>query len=214
MAIGLAKIMGYDFNVNFNLPYISRSVSEFWHRWHISLSTWLRDYLYIPLGGNRKGIRRTYINLFLTMLLGGLWHGAAWTFVFWGGWHGLALGIHKFFKNRRKEEKSLPSLISWFLTMTVVLTGWIFFRSTSFKQAYEILLSMVTFKSGIGWYEPVVVVILVLAVVYHLMCYFRKTRLWELRQDSFYGTTVIFLLLLTSILFRPSGFQPFIYFQF
>jgi alginate O-acetyltransferase complex protein AlgI len=99
MAIGCAKCFGYDFNRNFNLPYLSRNISEFWKRWHISLSSWLKEYLYIPLGGNKKGALRTYINNMITMLLGGLWHGASWTFVFWGGLHGLALCIHKFLKN-------------------------------------------------------------------------------------------------------------------
>ena len=100
MAVGCAKCLGYDLSRNFNLPYISRNVTEFWKRWHISLSTWLMEYLYIPLGGNRKGKRRRYINLMLTMLIGGLWHGAAWTFVAWGGLHGLALCLHKLFMER------------------------------------------------------------------------------------------------------------------
>jgi alginate O-acetyltransferase complex protein AlgI len=98
MAIGCAKCLGYDFERNFNLPYISSNISEFWTRWHISLSSWLKEYLYIPLGGNRKGAARTYVNNMLTMLLGGLWHGANWTFVVWGGIHGAALCVHKIYK--------------------------------------------------------------------------------------------------------------------
>jgi alginate O-acetyltransferase complex protein AlgI len=98
MAIGCAKCLGYDFERNFNLPYISRNITEFWRRWHISLSSWLKEYLYIPLGGNRKGTVRIYINNMLTMLLGGLWHGANWTFVIWGGIHGIALCVHKMYK--------------------------------------------------------------------------------------------------------------------
>ncbi|MDR2392965.1 MAG: membrane-bound O-acyltransferase family protein [Treponema sp.] len=99
MAIGCAKCLGYDFVRNFNMPYISRNISEFWRRWHISLSSWLKEYVYIPMGGNRKGVVRTYINNMLTMLLGGLWHGADWTFVAWGGVHGIALCIHKLYRN-------------------------------------------------------------------------------------------------------------------
>ena len=98
MAIGLSSIMGFDLGINFNYPYRSLNVTEFWHRWHITLSTWLRDYVYIPLGGNRKGKVRQHFNLMVTMLLGGLWHGAAWTFVVWGAGHGIALCIHKLCK--------------------------------------------------------------------------------------------------------------------
>lgn len=95
MAIGIALIMGFRLAKNFNFPYKSRNLTDFWRRWHISLSSWLRDYVYIPLGGNRKGLRRTYINNMATMLIGGLWHGASWKFVFWGGMHGAGLAIHK-----------------------------------------------------------------------------------------------------------------------
>lgn len=103
MAIGCAKCFGYDFNANFNLPYISKNATEFWRRWHISLSSWLKEYLYIPLGGNRKGKTRRYINLLLTMLLGGLWHGANWTFVFWGGLNGTALCIDKITEKKKLQ---------------------------------------------------------------------------------------------------------------
>ena len=115
MAIGIACIMGYDFKSNFNYPYIAQNIQIFWRRWHISLSSWLKDYLYIPLGGNRKGTIRTYINLLVTMLLGGLWHGASWNFIFWGFWHGIGLSIHRFveknnlFKVSNKNFFYLPS---------------------------------------------------------------------------------------------------------
>ncbi|MDR2376666.1 MAG: hypothetical protein LBD96_09550 [Treponema sp.] len=108
MAIGCAKCLGYDFERNFNLPYISCNVAEFWRRWHISLSSWLKEYLYIPLGGNRKGIVRTYVNNILTMLLGGLWHGANWNFVAWGGIHGVALCIHKMYKSHTMKSPPPP----------------------------------------------------------------------------------------------------------
>jgi alginate O-acetyltransferase complex protein AlgI len=108
MAIGCAKCLGYDFVRNFNLPYISRNITEFWKRWHISLSSWLKEYLYIPLGGNRKGGIRTYMNNMITMLLGGLWHGANWTFLAWGGAHGIALCIHKFYKKLFGKIDSYP----------------------------------------------------------------------------------------------------------
>ncbi|OFY94502.1 MAG: hypothetical protein A2309_08775, partial [Bacteroidetes bacterium RIFOXYB2_FULL_35_7] len=131
MAIGLGLIMGYNLGTNFNFPYKARNITDFWRRWHISLSSWLRDYIYIPLGGNRKGKIRTYINLFLTMLIGGLWHGAAWRFVFWGGMHGLGLAIHKFCKKwLQKIPDNFPSKsVSWFITFHFVIFLWIFFRA-------------------------------------------------------------------------------------
>jgi len=125
MAIGLGKMMGFHFKKNFDAPYKSKSITEFWRRWHISLSRWLRDYLYIPLGGNRKGERRTYINLFLVMFLGGLWHGAAWNFALWGMWHGLWLIIE------RKRE--FPDYINRFRTLIIIGFSWVFFRAESFE---------------------------------------------------------------------------------
>src|SRR5690606_12257641 len=153
MAIGLARVLGYDFPENFRMPYLSTSVAEFWHRWHISLSTWLRDYLYIPLGGNRGSATRTYINLMLTMLLGGLWHGAAWVFVIWGAIHGVALAIHRLWRAqlKRRPIAPLPAMFepllqfaSWLLTMMVVMVAWVFFRSTDggLPQAVTILEKM------------------------------------------------------------------------
>ncbi len=131
MAIGLGMIMGFDLGINFNYPYKAFNITDFWRRWHISLSSWLRDYLYIPLGGNRKGKRKMYRNLFLTMFLGGLWHGANWKFVVWGSMHGLALAVHKAFKKiLDKVPNVFPTkLISWALTFIFVITLWIFFRA-------------------------------------------------------------------------------------
>jgi alginate O-acetyltransferase complex protein AlgI len=131
MAIGLGKMMGFDLGINFNFPYKANNITDFWRRWHISLSSWLRDYLYIPLGGNRKGKARMYVNLFITMFLGGLWHGASWKFVFWGAWHGVALAIHK---GTKKVLDKIPNKwpsnsVSWFLTFHFVIFLWIFFRA-------------------------------------------------------------------------------------
>ncbi len=141
MAIGFARMLGFTFNINFNRPYLATSFSDFWKRWHISLSSWLRDYLYIPLGGNRKGPRRTQINLMLTMLLGGLWHGAAWTFVVWGGLHGLFLVLQRVVQSVFKQR--LPALVSslagWVLVLLGVGLTWIFFRAQSFADAFDIL---------------------------------------------------------------------------
>ncbi len=133
MAIGSAKLLGFKFNRNFNLPYFSKSITEFWRRWHMSLSFWLRDYLYISLGGNRKGIILTYRNLMLTMLLGGLWHGSSWNFIVWGGIHGIALSLEKYIFTF-KENKSF-GWIGYFYTFIVVLFSWIFFRTQDIGEA-------------------------------------------------------------------------------
>jgi alginate O-acetyltransferase complex protein AlgI len=133
IAIGLARILGFDFGVNFDRPYFSRSFSEFWSRWHISLSSWLRDYLYISLGGNRGGTWRTYRNLMITMLLGGLWHGASWTFVFWGALHGAYLVTERAIKIR------LPALLRILLVFHLTCFAWVFFRAHSFSNAWQML---------------------------------------------------------------------------
>ncbi|MGQ7959144.1 MBOAT family O-acyltransferase [Pseudomonas sp. SP16.1] len=133
MAIGLGLMMGFRFMENFNQPYISQSITEFWRRWHISLSTWLRDYLYVPLGGNRHGTFNTYRNLFLTMLLGGFWHGANWTFLIWGAWHGTWLAVE-----RALGVKAAPKLFSplkWALTLLLVMIGWVIFRAENLEVA-------------------------------------------------------------------------------
>ena len=141
MAIGIALIMGFKLGINFNSPYISRNLTEFWRRWHISLSSWLRDYLYIPLGGNRKGTFRTYLNNFLTMLIGGLWHGAAWKFVFWGAMHGLGLAVHKACQPILKKipDNFVTNFIFWSITFTFVSLLWVFFRAASFEDSILII---------------------------------------------------------------------------
>ncbi|WP_230971094.1 MBOAT family O-acyltransferase [Nitrogeniibacter aestuarii] len=148
MAIGLSWMLNIRLPFNFDSPYKARSISEFWRRWHISLSNFLRDYLYIPLGGNRKGPSRRYVNLFITMLLGGLWHGAAWTFVVWGGLHGLYLAINHAFsaivQRRAPRLSSLPAyrLLGWGLTFLSVVIAWVFFRAESFAAAFAMLRAM------------------------------------------------------------------------
>ncbi|MFA5199546.1 MAG: MBOAT family O-acyltransferase [Candidatus Omnitrophota bacterium] len=138
MAIGLARTLGFHIDINFNLPYFSKGVKEFWQRWHISLSTWLRDYLYIPLGGNRGGSLETHKNLMFTMLLGGLWHGASWTFVIWGAFHGLLLSLERFFQNRIK----LWVPLSLIFTFCAVNFGWLIFRAESFGHLKEMFAAL------------------------------------------------------------------------
>src|SRR5262249_29022628 len=128
---GTARMIGYDLPENFAMPYRAANITEFWRRWHITLSVWLRDYLYIPLGGNRAGTGRTYLNLILTMLLGGLWHGASWNFVVWGGLHGLALAAHKLWTKTTRWR--MPAALGWALTFAFVALAWVPFRASSFE---------------------------------------------------------------------------------
>jgi alginate O-acetyltransferase complex protein AlgI len=148
MAIGLGLMIGFRLIRNFEYPYISRSITEFWQRWHISLSTWLRDYLYIVLGGNRRGKIRTYINLFTTMLLGGLWHGANWTFVLWGAWHGMILSIERAIGGKGRQTP-WPRLIALPLTLLFVIVGWVMFRSPNVQSAFSFYAGMIG-SNGFG----------------------------------------------------------------
>lgn len=156
MAIGISKILGFDFDWNFNFPYLSKNLTEFWKRWHISLSSWLQEYLYYSLGGNRKGKARTYVNLILTMVIGGLWHGAAWTFIVWGALHGVALMVHKLFMNWKLKKygdkfytTKVWNVLSVVFTFLYANFCWIWFRGGSFKNAMDIIKQMVIFHDGI-----------------------------------------------------------------
>jgi alginate O-acetyltransferase complex protein AlgI len=140
MAIGLGMMVGFHFVENFDAPYRSNSITEFWRRWHISLSNWLRDYLYISLGGNRKGVARTYFNLAATMVLGGLWHGANTTFLIWGAWHGIWLAIERYFG---VSPKGPFRITRWFFTMIIVVIGWVFFRAANVTEALDVLSGMI-----------------------------------------------------------------------
>lgn len=147
MAIGLGLMIGFRFIENFDAPYTSRSITEFWRRWHISLSHWLRDYLYLPLGGNRKGPVRTYVNLMLTMVLGGLWHGANWTFVLWGAWHGGWLALERML-GAKNGGSVWPRAVAWPFTMLLVMSGWVLFRAETVAQAANIYRGM---SGAHGW---------------------------------------------------------------
>jgi alginate O-acetyltransferase complex protein AlgI len=147
MAIGLGKMLGLDFLENFNFPYIAASFTEFWRRWHISLSNWMREYLYIPLGGNRVSLWRTYFNLWLVFLISGFWHGASWNFVVWGGYHGAFLSIDKYCRTR--NMRALPRIIAIPLTFTLVLIGWVFFRAETLPVAIDILGRMAGLTEGL-----------------------------------------------------------------
>jgi alginate O-acetyltransferase complex protein AlgI len=170
IAIGVSKIIGFDLPENFNMPYVATSITEFWRRWHITLSQWLRDYLYIPLGGNRKGPWRTYLNLFLTMLLGGLWHGASWTFVLWGFLHGVGLAVHKFWLSRKgKPSRPFRGILGWLGTYVFVCFTWIFFRATNFSTALAILRKIAGIDGGgVVWIYSPLFMLLPLIVLAHV----------------------------------------------
>ncbi len=155
MALGVAQMLGYDLPENFRMPYLSGDVSEFWQRWHITLSQWLRDYLYIPLGGNRKGPTRTYVNLLLTMLLGGLWHGAGWNFVLWGALHGAALCVHRAW---RKFGLRMPRLAGQVLTLLFVSLAWVPFRAVDAAATKAMLARLIAPGTGGSHWVPVTVI--------------------------------------------------------
>lgn len=152
MAIGIALMFNYDLPINFNAPYKACNIIDFWRRWHITLSTFLKNYLYIPMGGNRTGHHMR--NIFITMFLGGLWHGAGWTFIIWGGMHGIFICINHLW---RKTTIQLPKVLGWVLTFNAVNVAWIFFRAETFQQAFNILKAMVDFKSFAYPYSRAVV---------------------------------------------------------
>src|SRR5262249_42046451 len=176
----MARIIGFDLPMNFDMPYLSRSITEFWRRWHITLSQWLRDYLYIPLGGNRRGTLRTYVNLIITMLLGGLWHGASWTFVAWGLLHGLGLAIHKAWRSARPAgESSLVARVAgWAATSAFVCVAWVFFRAPDFSTAATILLKIAGAPSGgASWiYTPLLILIPIVVIAHGVGVWIRHGR--------------------------------------
>ena len=158
VAIGAARVLGFNLPLNFNRPYLAASITEFWRRWHLSLSTWLRDYLYVPLGGNRKGRRRTYVNLMVTMFLGGLWHGAAWNFVIWGGFHGMFLAVERFISKRASGTTSGAGggkrLFKQVLTFHLVCLTWILFRANSAESGFVIVKRILTLADGVSGFSP------------------------------------------------------------
>jgi len=226
MAIGVAKTFGYNLCKNFDMPYLSKNPTEFWQRWHISLSSWLRDYLYIPLGGNRKGKVRTKINLMLTMLLGGLWHGANWQMVFWGALHGGALIIHKTFREqsslrgihvRNKTVKQLASAVSMIGMYLFTCLCWVFFRAQSFPDAILILTRIVTGASGIRYYF---VYTFVFAAIIGIATAIGSIRNHGhgyypiLNLNRFWPKVALILVVLLTLMFFYAGDTAFIYFQF
>jgi len=214
MAIGLGLMVGFVFPKNFDDPYTSASITEFWRRWHMSLSTWLRVYLYVPLGGNRLGTGRTYINLMLTMVLGGIWHGANWTFVIWGLWHGGILALERYWRETHPNPVlPRPVAVAW--TLLLVMIGWVFFRAPTVTAAFSTLGGMVGWH---GWamspelaWQVVperVIVMLVGCVLVFALPWVRRTINGPLRL------LLIPLFLWAVATLSSQAFTPFLYFQF
>ena len=227
MAIGLGRMLGFRFKENFAHPYVSRSITEFWKRWHISLSSWLQEYLYIPLGGNRRGQARTYLNLLLTMLIGGLWHGANWTFVAWGGLHGLALCLHKLYARWRRKHglerrRPLWTGLSVLLTFSFVSFCFIFFRAESIGAALGIVAGIFTLRPGLHFVSFWAVTALVLTGLCSLAAIVRSRKNGTAVEGfyplvdlgSFRGLTLFFLFVGLTLALGYTGQSPFIYFQF
>ena len=224
MAIGCAKCLGFDLAKNFDLPYISANVTEFWKRWHISLSTWLQQYLYISLGGNRRGRVRTYINLMLTMLLGGLWHGAGMNFVLWGGLHGIALCVHKVWLARKKKGSgSTAARIAGIMgTFVFVCLCWVFFRAENMRTAMQVFTKLFVWSDGVCHMYTWAIAAPVLLMLGTLWCakFARDEkgvvhgRLPVFRAGTFWGTLGFALLVGFTVLTMYTGDSPFIYFQF
>ena len=219
IARGSAQLLGFHFMVNFRQPYLAQSLQDFWRRWHISLSTWLRDYLYIPLGGNRLGKVRTYINLMLTMLLGGLWHGANWTFVVWGGIHGVGLAIERLFTRKREIADSPSFLGRWarrIFIFNLVCLAWIFFRIPSFSGAWEQLVALLNWQ-----WSPAYWIALGFLAVYAFALFLLDLQLEASKAEHAFAahpysvrifTGIAFCVLIT--LFGANQESAFIYFRF
>lgn len=219
MAIGLGRMLGFEFTRNFNAPYLSDSITDFWRRWHISLSTFLRDYLYIPLGGNRKSPRRTYINLTIVMLLGGLWHGANWTFVVWGAYHGLLLAFERW-RGKHSVYERLPRPVRIGITFVLVLFSWVLFRSANFGDAARffgamfglltphpgsVLLAGEIYTQG----QFIVMALCAFLALQPLQAYdWARTITWKK------AVILIVLFVLSLATMFVQAFNPFLYFQF
>ena len=223
MAIGISAIMGFRLTQNFNFPYKSRNLTDFWRRWHISLSTWLRDYVYIPLGGNRRGTLRTYVNNFLTMLVGGLWHGAAWKFIIWGGMHGVGLIVHKALRPWLvKIPDTWPvKAASWTLTMAYVSFLFIFFRAASFEDAWLIIRNIFG-NFDIAYLAPfvrvryvwLIFVAMIIAVHSLPTRWINAAGDWFVRAPFGAKLAVFIVAVQLVVQFMSEDVMPFIYFQF
>ena len=224
MALGMARMLGFKLPENFNIPYISQNITEFWRRWHMTLGAWMKEYLYIPLGGNRVDSKvRLYFNLWLVFLISGLWHGASWNFVIWGAFHGLFLILDRLFLIKLLSKTG--KFFSTFFTFFVVLIGWVFFRMNSFHDARIVIRKLFSFHFSMSdiSYNPEFWVILSLAGLFSFIGAFAFGRQWQHRlypentSDKKLGwiallSVLIFVVCLARV--TSAGFNPFIYYRF
>ncbi len=223
MAIGVAALMGYRLKDNFNFPYQATNVAEFWHRWHIALSTWMRDYIYIPLGGNRGGKALTMLNNFITMIVAGLWHGASWMFVVWGAMHGAALVVYKLAQSwlRRLPNLKIVNCLLWLCFFVFINITWIFFRAPSMESAYCVLKQITT---NVDWAylvpfvgaRPMWTLFVVLALLLHGIRsrWYYRMQAWFVQSPWLFKAIALLVVVQLVITFRQSNVQPFIYQQF
>ncbi len=223
MAIGIGRMIGFDFPENFNNPYISQNITEFWRRWHITLGRWMRDYLYIPLGGNRVSTMRTYFNLWIVFLISGLWHGAAWNFVIWGAFHGMFLIADKLFLLKfYKKIGKIPSIV---ITFFITLIGWVLFRVESMGQAGDYFHNMFNMNFGFDdiYFNNKFWFIMSAAVFFSFYGGFRRIEKWQMKvfdKNKKSGTLITFFMISVMLFIislgyiTSSGFNPFIYFRF
>lgn len=222
IAIGLAALLGFKLPINFNSPYKAENISDFWRRWHISLSTWLRDYLYISLGGNRKGKTRTYVNLFITMLLGGLWHGAAFKFIIWGGLHGIGLAVHRIWSRFVNVGIGRwQKIIGILITFHFVAFCWMYFRASDVATVMLMLDRIFTAFNLSGAVDRIVAYWQVFALILvgftiHLLSSNLKNRVQHWFSETPIYIKIILFVLVVFITFQATSadVQPFIYFQF
>lgn len=225
MAIGCSKMLGFDIDKNFNLPYMSKNVSEFWHRWHISLSTWLSDYIYIPLGGNRKGKIRQYINLLITMVIAGLWHGANWTFACWGLINGFALVMHKIITNSYRKINNVvcsvqlcgDTTVSIITTFFFISLTWVPFRADSISNAIEVIRKLFSFSGGISYMSTWSIFAILVVLVSSVFAYKKNNgQSYYPIQDlsTTKGLFILFLFVGLIIGLANTGSNPFIYAAF
>lgn len=223
MAIGIGKMIGFKFPENFNNPYVSQSITEFWRRWHITLGAWMRNYLYIPLGGNRVDSKsRLYFNLWIVFLASGFWHGASWNFLFWGAYHGTFLILDRLFLH--DFYKRIGKFLSTLITFIIVMIGWIFFRVEHFTDALNFIAHLFSFSgTNIVSVDRELISIMILALLFSIFVYFEKGE--KIQQAVYFNTYslnkhfimffaagLLFVLSLASI--TSTGFNPFIYFRF
>jgi alginate O-acetyltransferase complex protein AlgI len=222
MAIGIAKMIGFKFPENFNNPYISRSITEFWRRWHITLGNWMRNYLYIPLGGNRvSSKKRLYFNLWFVFLVSGLWHGASWSFIVWGAYHGLFLILERGFLHKVYER--IGKFLSTAITFIIVVIGWVFFRVEKLADALIFLKRMFAFNFKSLSFETEFYTFFIIAIIFAFFTYGQKGQ--KIQDAVYFGNYTnkshiaiasisIVLLILSVSSITAFGFNPFIYFRF